>query len=506
MSRSLFFIGSLLVLLGAGGAGLAGCGDNTSGASGSGGTGGQGSPSSSSSGGEGGTGGIGGSDGSGGSGGQGGAGGIGVGGAGGGQGGQGGTGGIGVGGAGGGQGGTGGTGGIGVGGAGGEGGQGGTGGGQGGQGGGEPPPDQDQDGWTVLDGDCCDNSIKCSKPEGVNPGAFEYLGNGIDDDCDPTTPDDVPPADCAGAPLSVPTSSLKLVKAMDLCQFTAESPPLAQKKWGVISSALLLADGSSAQLPKDMQVGVLADFGPNVLPKKGPTMASLSTGTARAEGDPGHVYPQSGSDPAVQKGNYDAGTVVSAPSKYLEANGNKLPSPASCPDCNGPDCTKAFDSVNLKMRIRVPTNAKSFSYRLKFYSAEYPEYVCGEFNDFFVTLLKSNAPGIPADKNIAFDAAKNAVSVNNAFFEICFPSLALPQSTCPSGTLELIGTGMGGWNGDIRDGGGSVWLVNEAPVVPGETIEIEFITWDAGDHNVDSTVLLDNFRWGLSPTEVGTHK
>ncbi|UQA61529.1 choice-of-anchor L domain-containing protein [Polyangium aurulentum] len=501
MSRSLFFTGSLLVLLGTGGAGLAGCGNNTPGGSGGGGSGGEGSPSSSSAGGAGGVGGQGGTGGIG-VGGQGGTGGIGVGGQGGtggiGVGGQGGTGGIGVGG-------QGGTGGVGVGGQG--GGVGGAGGGEGGAGGSvEPPPDQDKDGWTVLEGDCCDNSIKCSKPEGVNPGAFEYLGNGIDDDCDPTTPDDVPPADCAGAPLSVPTSSLKLVKAMDLCQITTENPPHPQKKWGVISSSLLLADGSSASLPKDLQVGVLEDFGPNVKPKKGPTMAALSTGTARAEGDPGHVYPQSGPDPVAQKGNYDAGTVVSAPAQYLEANGNKLPSPASCPDCVGADCTKAFDSVNLKMRIRVPTNAKSFSYRLKFYSAEYPEYVCGQYNDFFVTLLKSSAPGIPADRNIAFDAAKNAVSVNNAFFEVCFPSPALPLSTCPSGTLELIGTGMGGWNGDIRDGGGSVWLVNEAPVVPGETIEIEFITWDAGDHNVDSTVLLDNFRWGLSPTEVGTHK
>jgi len=502
MSRSLFFTGSLLVLLGTGGAGLAGCGNsNTGGTGGSGGTGGEGSPSSSSAGGAGGAGGTGGI----GVGGAGGTGGIGVGGQGGGVGGAGGQGG-GVGGAGGQGGGVGGAGGGQGGQGGGVGGAGGAGGGVGGAGGGEPPPDQDKDGWTVLDGDCCDNSIKCSKPEGVNPGAFEYLGNGIDDDCDPTTPDDVPPADCGGSPLSVPTSSHKLVQAMDLCQITTEDPPLPKKKWGVISSSLLLADGSSAMLPKDLQVGVLADFGPNVLPKKGATMAALSTGTARAEGDPGHVYPQSGPDPVVQKGNYDAATVVGAPPKYLEANGNKLPSPASCPDCVGEDCTKAFDSVNLKMRIRVPTNAKSFSYRLKFYSAEYPEYVCGQYNDFFLTLLKSTAPGIPADKNIAFDAAKNAVSVNNAFFEICFPSAALPQSTCPGGTLELIGTGMGGWNNDIRDGGGSAWLVNEAPVVPGETIEIEFITWDAGDHNVDSTVLLDNFRWGLSPTEVGTHK
>jgi hypothetical protein len=34
------------------------------------------------------------------------------------------------------------------------------------------------------------------------------------------------------------------------------------------------------------------------------------------------------------------------------------------------------DSVNLKLTIRVPTNARSFSYQFKFYSAEFPEYLC----------------------------------------------------------------------------------------------------------------------------------
>jgi hypothetical protein len=64
---------------------------------------------------------------------------------------------------------------------------------------------------------------------------------------------------------------------------------------------------------------------------------------------------------------------------------------------------------------------------------------------------------------------------------------------------------MGGWNGNLKDGGGTVWLINDAPVVPGEDITIEFIIWDAGDHNVDSAVLLDKFRWNIDPSPVGTH-
>lgn len=381
------------------------------------------------------------------------------------------------------------------------------------------PDDLDCDGWTIAEGDCCDNCFKCGSPASVNPGAFEYLGNGENDDCDMNTLDTQAPTECTDLPLSTPTSSTELVKAIDLCQFTSENPPLAVKKWGVISSSLVLADGTLFPVMNDVQTGVLAEYGPYVKPIKGTTFAALSTGTARDETDPGHRYPQNGPNSTVQQGNFDAGTMVPIPADYLAANGGKLPSPASCPPCTGANCTKAFDSVNFKLRIRVPTNAKSFSYRLKSYTAEYPEYTCKEFNDFFIARLKTgwtpdpngdpndpkNQP-LPVDRNIAFDAFKNPISVNNAFYDVCFPYLGAPPDACSSGTIELYGTGMGGWNGDLKDGGGTVWLTNEANVVPGETIDIEFIIFDAGDHNVDSIVLLDYFRWGLQPTAAGVHK
>ena len=116
------------------------------------------------------------------------------------------------------------------------------------------------------------------------------------------------------------------------------------------------------------------------------------------------------------------------------------------------------------------------------------------------------AQPLPADGNIAFDANHNPVSVNNGFFQVCFPPAGAPAGTCPSGTLDLVGNGMGGWGNDLTDGGGTEWLTNTAPVVPGETIELQFVVWDAGDHNVDSLVLLDHFRWSVTPSPVGVFK
>lgn len=395
-----------------------------------------------------------------------------------------------------------------------------------------PIEDEDGDGWKISDGDCCDSKFAgCSdRPELVNPGALEYPGNGVDDDCNAATPDDQPYPTCSTAmaanmdianfPNAV-ISSTKLVKAMDLCVFTQEAPALKEKTWGVILSKLTLADGSEAVAPKNIQLGVLPDFGPNVKPQYGETMAAISTGTARREGDPGYTHPQNG--PAMnQVGNFNAGTSCPAPPDYVLANGGALPSP--CGNCMGNNCTVAYDSVALRVRLRPPTNAKSFSYRFNFFSAEYPEFLCEDFNDFFVALLYGNnlAPEIPVDKNIAFDAMLNPVSVNNSFFDVCFPAVGAPPGSCSGGTLQLVGNGMGGWMGSITDGGGTGWLQNDVPLalkqnpnnpndpkdlIPtADPIELQLTIWDSGDHNVDSLVLLDRFRWNLDPASLLVHQ
>jgi hypothetical protein len=290
-------------------------------------------------------------------------------------------------------------------------------------------------------------------------------------------------------------SAADLHKAMELCQTTTANPPLAQKKWGVITAQLLLADGSmpsGAQLSamQDKQGAVMIDYGTGgIVPKKGPTMAGLSSGYMRDKNDPSWPGTYSTSNASYSN----------PPSVYLAAHGGNLPASASCNGGACPAGTGANDSINVRLSIRVPTNAQSLSYQFKFVSSEYWTFSCTSYNDFYLALLQSTAMGIPADKNISFDSLNNPVSVNNGFFDVCIPKGCY---TCPAGFSELTGTGME----DGNVGGGTKWLTTEAPVVPGETMQIEFMVFDVSDTALDSITLLDNFQWGLASANVNTHE
>ncbi len=161
--------------------------------------------------------------------------------------------------------------------------------------------------------------------------------------------------------------------------------------------------------------------------------------------------------------------------------------------------------MNLKLTIRVPTNAVSFAFDHAFFSAEYPEFACTQYNDMWVALLTSKVSGIANNHNIIFDAAGTPGSVNLAFFDRC---VAGPTGCsggvggfnfCAGGPGDLAGTGFDtpdfecGVNTSI--GGGTGWMTTTAPVVPGEIMVIEFMVWDSSDGIYDSAAIFDYFRW-----------
>lgn len=354
-------------------------------------------------------------------------------------------------------------------------------------------PDVDGDGWTACNGDCCEDSTQCSKPKSVNPGAFEFIGNGVDDDCDPATSDTTPVAACSTAAKFGAVTPDDVARAIDICQFTTANPPPAQKKWGVINASFRLANGntpSAAQLNNmaAWQAAILANYGTGgIVPQNGPTMAGISSGRMRDQNDPGYVNPNSGTD---------FGSLSQPPAVYLSAHGGSLPASAGCSG-NCPAGSGANDSINVRLQIRVPTNAQSLSYQFRFFSSEYWSWQCTAYNDFYLALLTTGAAGIPADKNISFDANNNPVSVNNGFFDLCAPKGC---NTCPAGLAQLAGTGMQLSN----TGGGTKWLTTTAPIVPGETMVIEFMVFDVSDGILDSLTILDNFKWSIDPSGVGT--
>jgi hypothetical protein len=363
--------------------------------------------------------------------------------------------------------------------------------------------DVDGDGWTICNGDCCETEVECSDPPLVNPGAFEFIGNLVDDDCNAASSDAVAPADCSTMADFSALTGTQLAQAMDLCQFTTANPPLENRTWGVISAELVTPAGAApgaGQLSnmQNWQAAVLANYGTVIGPVVGPTMAGISSGRMRDENDANYVVPNNGTD-----FNHDQ----NPPAAYLAANGGSLPSSDGCGGGLCPAGTGANDGINLRLTIRVPTNALSFRYRFRYFTSEYWTFQCDEFNDFYLALLTSGAAGIPADGNISFDSLGNAISVNNGFFDVCDPDGGVGCNTCPEGIGDLNGTGMetGGclWCGDAT-GGGTVWLETSAPVVPGEQIVLQLMVFDVSDNILDSLSILDGFEWDIDPSEVGT--
>ncbi|MBQ9394322.1 MAG: choice-of-anchor L domain-containing protein, partial [Proteobacteria bacterium] len=211
---------------------------------------------------------------------------------------------------------------------------------------------------------------------------------------------------------------------------------------------------------------------------------------------------------------------------------------ASSPDID------IHDSVVLHFKLRAPETAQGFSFDFRFFSREYPYYLCTSFNDFFMTIVtdENGKPFIDTDNdgdisdedgNISFDKLGNAVSVNNAFFTSCvapackdkdamysiktdgcpgiFDCKSNQCGTCEDGIKDVYAyiqnpySGKGAANQSDNRGGGTTWLTTTAPIPGGKVFNIDFYIWDTHDNIFDSSVILDNFRWRCGKTYTGTN-
>jgi len=304
--------------------------------------------------------------------------------------------------------------------------------------------DDDGDGFSEDQGDCNDNPDDSGSF--IGPSAIEVAVNaegeaeGIDNDCDGAIDEGIEacPTDL------VLGETFAFAAAIDVChQVTQENL-------------------SEVMDPRSQNI--LAGFGNTYVPATGPTLAVLSTGIAIDANDPNYV---------IQNTPFG----VTAPH----------------PDRQAGDPATIQDLSSVTLNLLVPSNANSFSFDFNFMSLEFPEFV-GLFDDTFLALLESEA----FRGNVSFDSMGNRVSINVGFFDVCEASL---DPAC-TGEEDLIGTGFEVVG--LDEGGGTGWLTTTAPVIPGEKIRITFLIYDEGDDgddNLNSNVLIDNFRWGLEEVD-----
>ena len=69
---------------------------------------------------------------------------------------------------------------------------------------------------------------------------------------------------------------------------------------------------------------------------------------------------------------------------------------------------------------------------------------------------------------------------------------------CPLGDSQLIGTGFG-FDTAGSDHGSTGWLTTQAPVKGNDQITLRFAVYDSSDGVLDTTTLIDNFRWIATP-------
>lgn len=356
----------------------------------------------------------------------------------------------------------------------------------------DPTADNDGDGFLFAD-DCDDREPR------VNPGAFEVPGDKRDNDCDGKV-DVLDSCDEATGPGAIVTSDpIAFAKALGVCRQTTAGATGKSLRWGLVSARLVRINDAPITGASVVQYGVLPRFGANITPREGKNVVALSTGTARTPDLPGYQNPRTSS--------YRSASTVGW-SKRLPLMAERCtPCDDGCPPTEG---RLGIDSVVLELVVRVPTNARAFRYAFDFLTSERFGVGCHDFPDTFATFLTSKAGHLGP----AFDDNVALVPIARPFFEEGYWAGNLSTrspidsalsrffdhcTSCAEGGARLAGTGF-----DDGMGAATGWLENVSPVAPGELATIRFTILDGpfsggdpafGGGGLDSTVLLDQFRW-----------
>ena len=323
--------------------------------------------------------------------------------------------------------------------------------------------------------------IPCTK----DPAYYDVPGDDCDNDDDGTV-DNPPTCDASDDP----DPAVAMARALGICD------DVATRGYGLVSAKLTRGFGRDQAALAD-QHALMTKFGDVIVPREGKKMALMSTGFAQEfDGAPGADFD------GVEWEDIADGT-----------NGLPPGFPKSAKGC--PQDKNTRDVIALHLELKAPKNSSGFAFDFDFYTAEWPQYICNKYNDTFIAYLTAASFKGGAGDNVSFDALGNPVSVNNGFFDRCvpgIPSSCLKNNKCLAGPSELEGTGFGiredlflpacGTTVNATKGGATGWLVSTAPIGAEEQFTVDFILSDTSDAILDSSILLDNFRWVLGNVPV----
>lgn len=377
-------------------------------------------------------------------------------------------------------------------------------------------PDCDGDGYKVSEGDCND------KDGTINPDAYDFPDDMVDNDCDGTA--DNPVTECAATAGAF--DGMQFARAADLCPQRSKS-----KKTGAIYDPVAKVEFGGAT--KAGASKIVTAFGENK-PRRGTTLFGLQNGPLLA------------ADPRK-----------SSAMDFLPTNNACAALPLKGDDCKSlssgtisPFGASVQDIQEVRMFIRVPSNAKAMVFDFAFFSTEFNEFWNSSFNDAFFVLVTSKKI---AGMNVAKDSKGKALTVNSGFFQLCpkpdsISGLSKPEAlkSAPcvgtdgspgdpgdagvdggdggAGSPPILGTlkgtnfdgaGAGSMNDTVQYksdagtttyvyGGGSGWLSTKFEVEPGESMVVRFLVMDTGDGILDSAAIVDNIRWEKAPPKVPT--
>ena len=327
-------------------------------------------------------------------------------------------------------------------------------------------------------------------------------------------------------------TAIALAHALDICMPRVSANTMDA---GILEATLTQSAKSSNALVDRRQINLVDAFtsesgNTRIIPRNGNTFIVLSTGEAT---DAAH-------NASTADAQYTTDQIM--PYTYRMVHNRKIKTHDACPSAS-----KINDAVRLHLKLRAPVDAASFSFDFRFFTHEYPYYLCTIYNDMFVAILtdENGDPFIDTDHdgyltdedgNVSFDSDGNPISINSAFFTSCQPpachtsnflnakektgcppSIDCQKQTCgqchddDSGSFTdlyaFTRTPFPG--GDYTDsharGGATAWLTTTVPISGAQVFNLDFYIWDTTDQRFDSTVLIDNFRWNcFSVDDVST--